>query len=622
MQSATPDTSTNKIIIRVTSNHLTMDHHFSEQLANLQRAASRAGRDDETSSNNNNTNNNDGHSHRRDDNNTSYQQQHRSHGGGGGRRDDRYYNDRASHHRSDHDHQSRKRGRDGDDNTRDARRSYDDRGRFYNNHRGDNFHGNNRYDNNGGRGGGRGYGRGDRWRNDDHGRNNNGEQNSSSEQQSTTLAELVNHVKSSYQASQSSNSAMKDANLAKGGKRRHIALLFLTIDDLPHEHVWKEWLKSSCSSTEITEPTTKASEKDNSSSSSSNENPMVSVLCHAKFPDQIKSEWLRQRHLIQQSRNNSDNSKRQQDTNADSLPRFHSHRPEWGSVDITRAMIDLMEEALRIGTGENTHSTKYLSTPGDELLSNHISTEETKSAEKHCEQDIPPVDRFIFVSESCLPVTTLEEVELALFGPKNASDSSVTLYDKSWVNARSTPNNGYARQLQWDAIRTDNIPQNFIWKADQWMVLTRLDAEAVASLPSKHLNGRQLWPAFRKCRASDEIYFPTTLSILGIVSRQDGEAQIDDFSKGESCAGQIRRRRVTYCDWSLSAKNPASFTSQDWKYVVQKARGEGCLFARKFVLFSSLRDGAKKNPQPVDKDGEVSVDDWITIVVKKHDGSR
>ncbi|KAL7436208.1 hypothetical protein ACHAXM_005075 [Skeletonema potamos] len=578
--------------------------HFSEQLANLQRAASRAGRGED--GNNSGSNNNDGR-HRRDDNNNASYQQHRSRDGGG-RRDDRYYYD-PSADRSDH--QSRKRGRDGD--MRDGRRSYDDRGRFYNNDRGDHYRGSNRYGNNAGRGGGRGHGRGGRWRND-HGRNNIGEQKSSSEQ-STTLAELVSNVQSSYQASLTN--AANDAKITKGGKRRHIALLFLTIDDLPHEHIWKEWLKPS-SSNKNAELTTKSSHEA-ISSSSSNETPMVSVLCHAKFPDRIKSEWLRQRHLLQQSRNYSDDGTRQQNTNDDGLSRFHSHRPEWGSVEITRAMIDLMEEALRIGTGESTHFAKYLSTPGDELGNKTVSREETKSSEQHCEQDIPSVDRFIFVSESCLPVTTLEEVELALFGPKNTSDSSANLYDRSWVNARSTPNNGYSRQLQWDAIRTDNVPHNYIWKADQWMVLTRLDAEAVASLPSK-LNGRQLWPAFRKCRASDEIYFPTALSILGIVSRQNGEAQVDEFSKGESCAGRIRRRRITYCDWSLSAKNPASFTSQDWKDVAFKAREEGCLFARKFVLLSSLRDGVKKHPQPVNNDGVVSVDDWINAVVKKQVG--
>lgn len=533
-------------------------NRFSEQLANLQRAASRSERDDDSGRSIN----------RRDDSNSSCQQHH-SHDKG--RRGDRYYNDRSSSGRSYHQ-SPRKRGRDGDNN-----RFYNDRGR-----------------------GGYGSGGGNRWRCEET-------QNSLAEQ-STTLAELVNNVKSSYQASQcDSSTAMNDTTMLKGKRRRHIALLFLTIDDLPHEHVWREWLKSS-QSTEIVA----ASEGNNSGSSSSNETPMVSVLCHAKFPDRIKSEWLRQRHLLQRPRNDSSN-KRHHDynDNNDSPAKFHSHRPEWGSIEITRAMIDLLEEGLRIGTDdESTHAAKYLSTPVDDTLTN--------ATEECIKGIIPPVNRFIFLSESCLPVTTLEEAELALFGPRNASESSATLYDKSWVNARSTPNNGYSRQLQWDAIRSDNIPQSYIWKADQWMVLTRSHADAIASIPSKHLNGRQLWPAFRKCRASDEIYFPTALSVLGIVRRQGGEAQVDDFSKGESCAGNaIRRRRVTYCDWSLSAKNPAPFTSKDWNDVVVKARGEGCLFARKFVLLSSLREGSNKTLQPVNNDGIVSVDDWITVVAKK-----
>ena len=51
-----------------------------------------------------------------------------------------------------------------------------------------------------------------------------------------------------------------------------------------------------------------------------------------------------------------------------------------------------------------------------------------------------------------------------------------------------------------------------------------------------------------------------------------------------------------------------------------KARREGCLFARKFVLLSSLRDGEKKNAESANNDGVVSVDDWTTVVVKKQVG--
>lgn len=47
-------------------------------------------------------------------------------------------------------------------------------------------------------------------------------------------------------------------------------------------------------------------------------------------------------------------------------------------------------------------------------------------------------------------------------------------------------------------------------------------------------------------------------------------------------------KRLTYCDWSMSARNPAKFPIdrqdlfKEFRSVVQLARKEGCLFARKF----------------------------------------
>jgi hypothetical protein len=124
------------------------------------------------------------------------------------------------------------------------------------------------------------------------------------------------------------------------------------------------------------------------------------------------------------------------------------------------------------------------------------------------------------------------------------------------------------------------------------------------------------------------MYFPTALSVLGILHRPSGVGEVDENSKRESCAGdEIRRRRITYCDWSVSAKNPASFTSAEWRDVVVKARGEGCLFARKFVPASSVRGGGsgggkRKEPGGATAsakvgDGLVSVEDWTAAVVKR-----
>jgi len=458
------------------------------------------------------------------------------------------------------------------------------------------------------------------------------------------MAELVVKVAEKYKSSKDESNKSTEDNTTMKKKQRHIALLFLTIDDLPHEHVWREWLNSSSANY------FSGDRKDNNIDSCESNNDdddndvMVSVLCHAKNPERIKSSWLRQRHLLQRTTQHLNNDNKMASAKADNnyediKPKFHSRRPEWGSIEITRAMIDLLEEGMRIGTDDSANGSyhRYLSIPtsSSEHKPDEVSNEDTKPYPTNV--DMPPVDRFIFVSESCLPVATLKEVELALFGPRQAilttdtkdgqtkqqpSKNMEALYNKSWINARSTPNNGYARQLQWDAIRQTDIPQNLIWKADQWLVLIREHADAIVFMPNKYLEGQQLWSTMRKVRASDEMYFPTALSILGIVHRPTGVSEVDENTiyqrSKESCAGNsIRRRCITYCDWSMGAKNPASFTSLDWKDVVAKARGAGCLFARKFVSASSLaiRGGGKNNGSGGAGDGLVSVDAWRSAVV-------
>eukprot|EP00978_Attheya_sp_CCMP212_P040649 scaffold224233_cov35-Attheya_sp.AAC.3 len=46
-------------------------------------------------------------------------------------------------------------------------------------------------------------------------------------------------------------------------------------------------------------------------------------------------------------------------------------------------------------------------------------------------------------------------------------------YEKLWMVALNKPNNGYAKQLQWDKMDSAVPPKN-IWKADKWIVLTRV----------------------------------------------------------------------------------------------------------------------------------------------------
>jgi hypothetical protein len=75
-----------------------------------------------------------------------------------------------------------------------------------------------------------------------------------------------------------------------------LALLFIIIDDLPHELIWRLWLHQTLSKT------------------------TVRIFIHAKYPDRIHSPWVRS-HLVN----------------------FH-YFPEWGSIEITKVMIDLLRE--------------------------------------------------------------------------------------------------------------------------------------------------------------------------------------------------------------------------------------------------------------------------------------
>jgi hypothetical protein len=127
----------------------------------------------------------------------------------------------------------------------------------------------------------------------------------------------------------------------------------------------------------------------------------VDVYIHAKFPRRVASPWVRSRLI------------------------GRSFRPEWGSVDIVRAELELLAVAL---------------------------------------QSSPGAGRFAFASESCLPVVPAGNARDAFGGGGG---------DISWVCARSTPNNGYSSQLQFAPLERAGVPRELIGKADQWCLLTR-----------------------------------------------------------------------------------------------------------------------------------------------------
>ena len=100
---------------------------------------------------------------------------------------------------------------------------------------------------------------------------------------------------------------------------RHVCLLFIIIDELPFEDIWKAWATAATSNDDVT----------------------VSVVIHAKFPTRAKSDWVQQRLLVEPPRLGRGREY--------ASPVYHSRRPEWGSIEITRAMLDLLHEGLFIG---------------------------------------------------------------------------------------------------------------------------------------------------------------------------------------------------------------------------------------------------------------------------------
>ncbi len=83
-----------------------------------------------------------------------------------------------------------------------------------------------------------------------------------------------------------------------------LGILMIIIDDFPNEAIWRLWL-----------------EEFNAGSVERNSLPRVQFWFHAKYPDRITSAWVRSRLVTS----------------------FH-YTPEWGSVEITKAMVGMLHE--------------------------------------------------------------------------------------------------------------------------------------------------------------------------------------------------------------------------------------------------------------------------------------
>jgi hypothetical protein len=284
-------------------------------------------------------------------------------------------------------------------------------------------------------------------------------------------------------------------------------------------------------------------------------------------------------------------------------PEYMSYAPEWGSVELTRAMLATLVQGMRIGKVAETFSSDPRFSPNRHVVRPVLRHNDAGLQDKPpCPAPPPPVDAFIFISETCLPVRSVDECAREIF-PRDGVDGGNAESQRlvhSWVAARNrrtpgTPRNKYEVD-QFGKIHR-MVPGQFRWKADQWMLLSRDHASSILNIDGKLRASDQLWNSFVGVSASDEMYFPTAMGVLGIIRDDAREDQ------------QVLRRQVTYVDWSEGMRNPAAYSNgvRDFARVAKVARESGSLFARKFLPVAPGSDQVT---------GKISAEEWSREVAK------
>lgn len=279
-----------------------------------------------------------------------------------------------------------------------------------------------------------------------------------------------------------------DDTIGNGKECNTIAICLIIVEELLHEDIWRQWIDDNNSNDKLFK---------------------AKLVIHAKNPEKIKSEWVKA-HALK-----------------------HSHRPEWNSPEVVRAMLAVLTEAIK-----------------DETCG-----------------------RFVFGTESCLPMYSLQETGKILFKD-----------DMSWLQARNTPESQWESAACFQSLDQTIIPQKNVWKSlPGWIMLTRRHAVEIVRLPV--LVNADLITAWgpggqwneRKggVFAPEEIYFATNLSILGYL-RDNGKNDV------KNPGDEVYRQRVTWAQWKKHGDaNPITYTDFSVD-LIRAFRQEGAVFARKF----------------------------------------
>lgn len=256
-----------------------------------------------------------------------------------------------------------------------------------------------------------------------------------------------------------------------------VALLFIIIDDLPLENIWRDWLTGPNS--------------DN-----------VEIFIHAKYPERVRSRWVQDR-LIRSDL-----------------------RPSWGSIELSKAMYYLLEDALQYRAFN--------------------------------------ADYFIFLSESCVPLYKIDDFFSRLKGQS-----------KSWIDYNNTATNGYAHTNQFAPLK-NVVPDSCVYKSDQWVMLNRVNA--IQLMDFKKQTNISIWTLMENVvKASDEMWIPTILCMMNnglenVVEKRKityvdwGEETRSPITFEEITPALIQRGRDNGCLFmrKFKARNPM-WLVDDWR---------------------------------------------------------
>jgi len=335
----------------------------------------------------------------------------------------------------------------------------------------------------------------------------------------------------------------------KSSSSFHLAVCATIVDDFPHEELWKRWMTS----TTIDIP------DDNEATKLLTIPCSAELYIHAKHPQHIHSTYLKSKLLP------------------------FSHAPNWNDVRVIRAMLSLLRQALR--EEQTTHvlfcteSCIPIVTLGEaarSILWNEVCVwEEKKDDDAHAAASA--------ATTTTLPVDhdRKEEKHGQPLSQKQQQHHQQLNWNRSYLhhyNQNSPQCTRFDEHNCW-SILSNSIPSYTIRKAlPGWCLLSRKHAQSILELPDKQLDGMNLWPAFERVWAPEEVYFPTALALCGYIMD-------DNNDNGDN---EVANRSVTHSEWDTRASNhkdrahPLTYDDNFNYELVRRVRNEnGALFMRK-----------------------------------------